>query len=356
MLRGSIIIFTATLSVIFLKRKLHLFHLIGLALTITGVTVVGLASILSTETPAPKLSTLFAGDDPDETRRVILGDVLVVLSQLMSAVQMVVEEKFLKGRNLPPEFVVGCEGLFGFLMMVCIVLPTVSNIGGGEADPAPPLLDGNGIHESAADAWHLLTHSYKLFTLVSLARDEPPTHATPRARGSSPSPAPSRAGGFILDLDRFLQLLRPRRRQGPLVGPPLPRRRMPHHRRLVDRPPHVPPHLSVRRAVEAGLLADSALRLRRDGPRYLYLLPGRRPSRIHVPSTNSFEELAPRPHPPPLAHAPLQVIRIPGLYYPPAAAPAVPKEVDVEEDSQASQQWPAEPHHSPPGSQRPGGR
>lgn len=43
---------------------------------------------------------------------------------------MVVEEKYLKGRNLPPDFVVGTEGVFGIIVMTCIVLPIVAFVPG----------------------------------------------------------------------------------------------------------------------------------------------------------------------------------------------------------------------------------
>ena len=79
------------------------------------------------------------------------------MSQLMSAVQMVVEEKFLKGRNLPPEFVVGVEGTFGACVMLAVVLPAVGAISGE---------DGDGVHESAVDAAHLFASSGKLASLV----------------------------------------------------------------------------------------------------------------------------------------------------------------------------------------------
>jgi hypothetical protein len=43
---------------------------------------------------------------------------------------MVVEEKYLKGRNLPPDFVVGTEGVFGIVVMTCVVLPIVAHVPG----------------------------------------------------------------------------------------------------------------------------------------------------------------------------------------------------------------------------------
>ena len=88
---------------------------------------------------------------------VFLGNIMVILSQLMSATQMVVEEKFLKGRKLPPEFVVGCEGMFGMLIMLAIILPTVSHLNG---------LDGGGVHEDPIDAVHMISSNAKLLGLV----------------------------------------------------------------------------------------------------------------------------------------------------------------------------------------------
>lgn len=43
---------------------------------------------------------------------------------------MVVEEKYLKGRNLPADFVVGTEGFFGIIVMTCVVLPIVAHVPG----------------------------------------------------------------------------------------------------------------------------------------------------------------------------------------------------------------------------------
>jgi len=51
MLRGSIILFTGMLSVVFLKRKLDRFHYVGMAITIVGITIVGFASIYAPSTP-----------------------------------------------------------------------------------------------------------------------------------------------------------------------------------------------------------------------------------------------------------------------------------------------------------------
>ena len=197
MLRGSIIFFTAIFSVIFLKRKLYAFHWVGMGMTVVGVTAIGLSSILGAKdaaasagsgggaySPAPAADdALFffhgagallspnggstgpaPGPSPSPSAaaagsagKQLLGVILVVVSQLMSATQMVVEEKFLKSKKLPPEFVVGCEGSFGVIMMLCIALPVVAHVQG---------VDGGGMHESAIDAAYLFANSGPLMAMV----------------------------------------------------------------------------------------------------------------------------------------------------------------------------------------------
>ena len=45
MLRGSIILFTGVLSVVFLKRRLERYKWLGMAITIIGITLVGISSV-----------------------------------------------------------------------------------------------------------------------------------------------------------------------------------------------------------------------------------------------------------------------------------------------------------------------
>jgi len=145
MMRGSIILFTGGMSMVFLKKKMYGFNFLGAFVVICGVTLVGVSSLF-----APSKATSSGGS-------VGLGILLIVLSQIMSATQMVVEEKFVKGRELPPEFVVGCEGFFGVLVMLCVVLPVVYRL---------PGKDGGGVHEDPIDAVYMVAHSSKLAGLV----------------------------------------------------------------------------------------------------------------------------------------------------------------------------------------------
>lgn len=103
MLRGSVVIFTGILSVLFLKRKLHLFHWVGMGLLLTGLCLVGVASVLQQKEET----------EEDKTKNPILGDVLVICAQLVVAVQMVFEERFVGKYNVPALQAVGWEGFFG---------------------------------------------------------------------------------------------------------------------------------------------------------------------------------------------------------------------------------------------------
>lgn len=110
MLRGAVVIFTGILSLVFLKRKLYAFHWIGMVLVLCGLATVGLASVL------------FPDQSSDNASNPLLGDVIIICAQVVVAIQMVIEEKFISKYNIPPLQVVGWEGLFGFSILSCILV------------------------------------------------------------------------------------------------------------------------------------------------------------------------------------------------------------------------------------------
>jgi drug/metabolite transporter (DMT)-like permease len=110
MFRGSIIIFGGVLSMIFLKKRLVLRQWAGMGIVFLGLAAVGVSSLL--------------GDDKSSfDTKLIIGIVLILAGQLSNAIQMVVEETFLKKHDYPPLHVVGMEGLNGSIIMAFIVLP-----------------------------------------------------------------------------------------------------------------------------------------------------------------------------------------------------------------------------------------
>lgn len=90
MLRGSVIIFVAFLSVTFLQRRLVPREWIGIFSIFIGLIVVGLADFISN------------GDDSHYSRNnIITGDLLIVMAQIITAIQMVYEERFVAGLDIP---------------------------------------------------------------------------------------------------------------------------------------------------------------------------------------------------------------------------------------------------------------
>ena len=104
MLRGSVVLFTGILSRLFLGRKLSMAHWSGMLLVLGGTAVVGLDDVLHPQTSAS------ASNPP-------LGNLLIVVAQVIVAVQFVLEEKFVSSQNIPPLMAVGLEGVFGFAVL-----------------------------------------------------------------------------------------------------------------------------------------------------------------------------------------------------------------------------------------------
>lgn len=78
MLRGSVVVFTAIFSVVFLKRKQHGFHWLGVALVLLGTAVVGAQSYVCGDGGASEASS----------SRAMVGNVLIIAAQVIVAVQM----------------------------------------------------------------------------------------------------------------------------------------------------------------------------------------------------------------------------------------------------------------------------
>ncbi len=114
MLRGAVIIFTACASMIFLKAKYSRHHLLGIIITIAGLVVVGVNALFKQGTDKNK---------EGYSTGILIGIILMLTSQIFSASMYIVEEKFLKGLNAQPLFVVGMEGTWGALMYIVLLVP-----------------------------------------------------------------------------------------------------------------------------------------------------------------------------------------------------------------------------------------
>jgi len=147
MLRGAELVFAAIFSVTFLKRKLNRVHCLGIVLNVAGVSLVGLSSILSG-----------SGQKEGETvNNVIFGMGLVVLSQMVQAVQLTFEDYFMADLNMKPMQVVGLEGMYGMVVMAVMVLPAVYFL------PGPDVGDRQ---ENSLDSFELVKSSNGIAMLV----------------------------------------------------------------------------------------------------------------------------------------------------------------------------------------------
>lgn len=142
MLRGSVVIFTGIFSVIFLGRKLYCFHWVGMFFVLCGLALVGMSSML------------WPTDDAN-AKNPTLGNLFVIMAQLVVAGQMVIEEKFVAGYNVPALLAVGLEGFFGFLI-VAILVAAMYYVNAPEPLQAPGL---NGRMEDVIDAVTMIGNS-----------------------------------------------------------------------------------------------------------------------------------------------------------------------------------------------------
>ena len=108
MLRGSVVVFTGIFSRLFLKRILSGNNWAGLLLVLCGTAVVGLDSVIYPQSSA-------TASNP------ALGNVLIVAAQVVVAIQMIVEEKFVGDRDIPPLLAVGSEGVFGMIILTIVM-------------------------------------------------------------------------------------------------------------------------------------------------------------------------------------------------------------------------------------------
>ena len=126
MLRGSMIIFSACLSVVFLRKKLHAYHWTGVGICCLAIVLVGYSNMMAS-------SALGVSESSIPQSKVVFGMALIVLGQVIQASQVVLEEKLLRGYTIEPFQIVGMEGVWGSLAMILIFFPILYLIPGGDA-------------------------------------------------------------------------------------------------------------------------------------------------------------------------------------------------------------------------------
>jgi drug/metabolite transporter (DMT)-like permease len=115
MCRGVIVVITAFFSVVFLKRKQYMHHIVSLALIVAGVAIVGYVSVTASDDDKDK-------GDGAEASTTAFGVILLLVSQCFTGCLFISEEVFLSGYYLDPFLVVGLEGMWGSLIFA-VLLP-----------------------------------------------------------------------------------------------------------------------------------------------------------------------------------------------------------------------------------------
>lgn len=90
MFRGAVIIFVAFLSMAFLNRRLGGREWGGIVFVFLGLCIVGVADFI-THDESSKYSR----------ENIIIGDLLIALAQILTAIQMVYEEKYVTRLDIP---------------------------------------------------------------------------------------------------------------------------------------------------------------------------------------------------------------------------------------------------------------
>ena len=196
MLRGAVILWNTLFGVLFLGKRLNRLHYTGLALAVTGIVIVGAASVLSehgggSATPTPPAPSLAPGPaagpmpatwpgfslraalspqartaalragDPDakSAQWVIVGMGLIVASQFVQAAGMTMEEFLLRRYQLSSTQLVGAEGGVGCLLMLGVFLPVVALLPGS---------DVGGRYENSLDTAYMIFHSPLIGGLLAI--------------------------------------------------------------------------------------------------------------------------------------------------------------------------------------------
>lgn len=152
MLRGSIIIFSAIIRRFYLKKGTKRFEMVGIALVVAGLVIVGMASLASPSAGASGANT--------EDWQKALGVFLVLAASATQGCQMVVEEKLLHDVEADAMFIVAIEGFWGVILTTAVFMPIAQLM---------PGVDGKGVHEDVfPDDFFMPLHSGQIAAMACL--------------------------------------------------------------------------------------------------------------------------------------------------------------------------------------------
>lgn len=175
------IIFVGILSVAFLNRSLVSREWIGILFIIIGLGVVGVSDFAADDGAGTSYSrnNVITGDllvlkvkssmRKNQTNVFVTIFRLIILAQIITAVQMVYEERYVAGLDIPALQAVGWEGFFGFSILGLLLIPMYF------IQVMPPFNNNaRGVLEDLPDALVQMKNNYQLImaiigTIVSIA-------------------------------------------------------------------------------------------------------------------------------------------------------------------------------------------
>lgn len=146
-IRGFVIVFTMIVSRIILKAVPVNYQYIGVAFLFLGLILVGVSAVLNALNTNEFTSEGGVGG-------VVQGIGLTLVGQIFAAFQYTLEEKLLKQDDgsvapIPPLFLVGSEGLAGFILCLAVVLPICNAIPGKD----------HGSYENMSNSFYMFAHN-----------------------------------------------------------------------------------------------------------------------------------------------------------------------------------------------------
>mmetsp|Transcript_6838 Transcript_6838/g.11540 ORF Transcript_6838/g.11540 Transcript_6838/m.11540 type:complete len:329 (-) Transcript_6838:131-1117(-) len=156
MMRGFIVVITAFMAVIFLKKKQYLHHWVSIVIIFIAVFLVGLIGIMEGNN----------SEDDDAPSTSLLGVLLLVASQFMISSQLITEEIIIGKKSMNPLFIVGVEGFWGCLEYAFLLLILQNIKCSGSMCPYGVVEDTSAVFEEMGDHPELIW--YSLLIIVSI--------------------------------------------------------------------------------------------------------------------------------------------------------------------------------------------
>ncbi|BFZ23864.1 hypothetical protein BsWGS_26903 [Bradybaena similaris] len=124
MLKGTVTFFTALLSMSFLAQQLACYVWFGVVVSALGFAISGISDYINTPSGGY------------EKYGIAAGNLLIVMSQIIFALKIIFEEKFIRKHSIHPMKFLGCEAFYGIIMAVTFLV-TFNFVDGSQYNNLP---------------------------------------------------------------------------------------------------------------------------------------------------------------------------------------------------------------------------